>query len=55
MKEGEQMKFKKRKPKRKKIGSVYANELMNSFFREYVKCNTEEEKDILFKAYHASR
>ena len=49
------MKFKKKKPKRKKIVSVYANELRNSFFREYVKCNTEEEKDILYKAYNASR
>lgn len=49
------MKFEKKKPKKKKIGSVYANELRNSFFREYVKCNTDEEKDILFKAYYASK
>lgn len=49
------MKFQKRKSKRMKIGSVYANELRNSFFREYVKCNTDEEKDILYKAYNASR
>lgn len=48
------MKFQKRK-KRRKIGPVYANELRNSFFREYVKCNTEEEKDVLYKAYHASK
>lgn len=49
------MKFKKKKPKRRRIGTVYANELRNSFFREYVKCNTEEEKDVLHKAYNASR
>ena len=49
------MKFQKRKSKRRKIGPVYANELRNSFFREYVKCNTEGEKNVLYKAYNASR
>lgn len=49
------MKFTKRPKKRKKrVGKEFARTMRDSFFSEYVKCNTDKEKDIVFKAYHIS-